>query len=635
MEDISVDVRPAAEHRSPLLSRSWLVWLFGLCSYLPLAALGYLPVWTHWSSQLNGCNCWDQILQEWFIHWTPSAIVHGHSVLVTNYIDAPNGINVMWNASVLGLGALASPLTQTIGVVHTMAILMTLSIALSASAMFILLRRWIRWLPAAWLGGLVYGFSTFALEESSTGRVIFVFMAIPPLIILAIDKLIQEEWSPIKAGTIIGVLTAAQLFVSEEILAITTFFAGLVLLILALLYRTMVGQRLMGFVRAAIAATITFTLLTVYPLYVQFLGPDRITGPPQSHAQLALFSSDLASIITPGRVQWINFAWTDRISGAFSAASAGEVTFYIGLPLLLLLLASIALLHTHTLVRIFAPVALFSFWCSMGPHLLIGNHHTHLPGIDALLVHVPILGDIVPSRFAVVFWFSIAVLFAVALEEGHSWLRRVLAPAIERRQSLSVAAAPTRVQISRRRTLTARLSALIALLVGIGVLIPIVPAWPYEQRPANVPPFFTTQDVQQVPSGSLIATYPYPITGTASPMLWQAESDMRYRMLGGYAIGPGPDGTGTFFPDPNPIEYCLNSVYSSGTSPAWLCHSWYLAQWVRKLGVTSVIAGGGQPHIRLAVKVLSAALGAPPRYVGGVWLWRCTTAHGSSGCRWS
>ncbi len=192
MEDISVDVRPAAEHRSPLLSRSWPVWLFGLCSYLPLVTLGYLPVWTHWSSQLNGCNCWDQILQEWFIHWTPSAIAHGHSLLVTNYIDAPNGINVMWNASVLGLGALASPLTQTIGVVHTMAILMTLSLALSASAMFILLRRWIRWLPAAWLGGLVYGFSTFALEESSSGRLIFVFMAIPPLIILAIDKLIQD-----------------------------------------------------------------------------------------------------------------------------------------------------------------------------------------------------------------------------------------------------------------------------------------------------------------------------------------------------------------------------------------------------------------------------------------------------------
>ena len=117
-------------------------------------------------------------------------------MLVTNYLDAPNGINVMWNTSVLALGSLAAPLTQTIGVVHTMAVLLTLSFALSAASMFILLRRWVRWLPAAWLGGLVYGFSSFALQEAGSGRITYVFAVIPPLVVLVIDKLIDKNGHP-------------------------------------------------------------------------------------------------------------------------------------------------------------------------------------------------------------------------------------------------------------------------------------------------------------------------------------------------------------------------------------------------------------------------------------------------------
>jgi hypothetical protein len=386
--------------------------------------------------------------------------------------------------------------------------------------------------------------------------------------------------------------------------------------------------------RAAAAAVVTFVVFAAYPLYVQFFGPDHITGPPQSHAQLALFSSDLASLVTPAPAQWLSWAWLDRISGAFSAAGAGELTFYIGVPLLLLLGISVVVLRKHTLVRIFAPVALLSFWCSMGPHLLIDNHNTGIPGIDFVLVHLPIVDDIIPSRFAIGFWFAVAVVFAVALDEGHDWSRRVIAQELEARLASNGQRPPTRGVMSRRRTLIARLAALGTLVVGIGVLIPMVPAWPYNEEPANVPTFFTTNEVQQIPRDSLVASYPYPLTSTAWPMLWQADSDMRYRTLGGYAIGPAADGSGTFFSNPNPILYCLNTIYGSGTAPSWLCKASYMATWVRRLGVTSVIAAQGERHVDTAVRVISAALEARPRQVGGVWLWRCIDVHGSGKCSW-
>jgi len=43
-------------------------------AFFPLAAVAFLPVWEHWSSQLNGTNSWDYILLEWLIAWYPAAI---------------------------------------------------------------------------------------------------------------------------------------------------------------------------------------------------------------------------------------------------------------------------------------------------------------------------------------------------------------------------------------------------------------------------------------------------------------------------------------------------------------------------------------------------------------------------------
>ncbi len=50
--------------------------------------------------------------------------------------------------------------------------------------------------------------------------------------------------------------------------------------------------------------------------------------------------------------------------------------------------------------------------------------------------------------------------------------------------------------------------------------------------------------------------------------------------------------------------------------------------------MTSVMAGDHQSHVDVAVRVLRAALGTPPRQVGGVWLWRCRPGGGGTSCRW-
>lgn len=470
-------------------------------------------------------------------------------------------------------------------------------------------------------------FSTFAVTEANLGRLTFVFDAAPPIVVLAIDKLVRNEWSPVTSGCVIGLLFALQLFTSEELLTVSALLLLLSLVVIAIGHHAEVMRRGAEIVRAVVAAAATFMVLSIYPLVVQFTGPDRITGPPQPKVQLAMFSSDLFSPVVPSVVQWATFGWANRISGGFSAATAGELTEYVGLPLLVLLVLIVVVLRSRMLVRVFGVVALSSFILSMGPRLLVNSAHTGVPLPDAILAHLPIVNDIIPSRFALAFWFALAVLLGLGLDVARAAAARTLA---QRANEDDVSRAG-RLPVRHR---AARLGGALVILLAVGALLPLVPDWPYAQMPADVPAFFTDGAVRAIPLGSLVGTYPYPVTSMAWPMLWQAESGMRYRMLGGYAITPDAQGAGTFFGDPSLVGYCFVTIFESGKAPNWLCNAHQLEKAVRSLGVTTFVVGQGQPYADIAAATLGRALHGRPLREGGVLLWRCVP-HSQGGSRWT
>ena len=582
-----------------------LVWLFAAASFAPLAALAYLPSWLHWYAQMNGTNEWDRNLENWFLAWTPFAITHGHAVFVSHWQFVPGGINLMWNTSDVFVGLLASPLTAAVGAANSYSVLATVALATSAASMYLLLKRWVSWVPGAWLGGLLYGFSPYFVAEGLGGRLHLLVAAAPPLIILLLDKLWSEpNTSPRAVGICLGLLGAAQLLISEETLAVAALYiaAGLAF---TLLFNWRRAQSLRAHFTTAFAwAAGVFIVVTAYPLFVQFFGPYRVTGAVQTPVHLALFSADLASFVIPGVNQLLVTPALTAISNGFATANPPEVTAYVGLPLLLFLAVGAVVGRRDRRLVLAMGVAALGAVFALGPHLVFLKHVylVHLP--EAVLAHLPLITSVVPSRYAIGLWLGAAPAAALILDKLHGWLGR------------------------RRHGLAAGVS----LGVGIVVLVPLIPSWPYPSVSANVPSFFTTRAVDAVPNGSVAIVYPIPRAPYDQALLWQADAGMRFRQPGGYAIGPSPSGAATFFPFPNDVENCLDQLYSSGAVPAGICDRGALLPSLRQLRARAIVIPVSQPYAALARRTVAQALHQTPVLDHGVWLWSCAAKGSAPWC---
>ena len=100
----------------------------------------------------------------WFLSWVPYALRHGLSFFHTGFLDYPLGVDLANNTSVPLLGLLAAPVTVLLGPIAAFNILLRLAFASSSASMFLVLRNWCRW-PAAFVGGLAYGFGPYMVTQ--------------------------------------------------------------------------------------------------------------------------------------------------------------------------------------------------------------------------------------------------------------------------------------------------------------------------------------------------------------------------------------------------------------------------------------------------------------------------------------
>ena len=152
---------PGSRARTNMMRRSATTMIVAFAGYLGLSVLLWWNVWSTHPTSVAGCPCDDPSLFVWLMEWPAYAIAHGLNPFYSTAMFHPTGINLLSNTGVLAIGIPLAPVTWLFGPVATLNVASTLAPAITALAMFWLLRRWVSWGPAAFVGGLVFGFSPY------------------------------------------------------------------------------------------------------------------------------------------------------------------------------------------------------------------------------------------------------------------------------------------------------------------------------------------------------------------------------------------------------------------------------------------------------------------------------------------
>ena len=382
--------------------------------YYLLAALAVtLWLWRDPATRtvLGNPNDADQLA--WFFRYDAVAIAHGHlPALITTAMNAPQGVNVMWNTFLLLPGVLLTPVTLLLGPQPALTVFMTAGFAGSALAMFFVLRRWDVSGPAAVLGGAVYGFSP-AVLHSAIGHYDLQFAVLPPLIIHVGLRLATGRTGAVRGGLGLGLLVTAQLFITEEILAVTAI-AGAVLVAVLAASRPRAVPRAARRAAAGLAVAAGVTAVVAgYPLWVQFFGPLRQHGSPFT---LDYFKSDLSSFVVPSSYQLFHTAGSAAAAARYQG-QLPEYLGYLGWPLLVVLLLAAIACWRRLPARAAAVACLVLGVFSLGGTLLFGGHHH--PAIKLpwyWLQGLPLLESALPDRFSLVADGAAAALLAFAVD---------------------------------------------------------------------------------------------------------------------------------------------------------------------------------------------------------------------------
>ncbi|OBK20278.1 hypothetical protein [Mycobacterium asiaticum] len=538
-------------------------------------------------------NCCDQQQTIWYLGWTPHALANGLDPFFTTQIGAPAGVNLMWNTPMTLLGLLGWLPAKIGGPIFGFNVLMVLAITLSGLTAWLAIRRYTGDGLAPMVGGAVYAFSPYVASHAAL-HLNLTTAWVPPLFLLVLDELLITRRRPTwQSGVALGILSAAQLYITEEMLAASVLAAAVLVIVMALVRREGRTREAAGRLVTALAvATLTFLILTAYPLAVQFFGPQRINGQVQDPN---IFSTDLLNLVLPTPYQLITPDAATDVSEKFSGLYH-EATGYLGLPLIVLIVVVAIRQWGDLRVRIATITGALILVLSLGPELHVGNNALHIPLPWWLFAKLPLLKHLLPGRFTLFVWLAVAVVIAITVQRATK-----LAPRKRAQWLVAIAAA----------------------------LVVILPA-PLEHRASYSPLFFRTWASQGIKPDETVLVAPYFLdaAGRAEPMLWAAEANYGLRMPEAYAYMPQPDGRTRTGPPPTRLAQIMLMIQDDKIPV--LARDEVRAQIatdLRAADVRHVIVGPMQEWPAMFA-FFTDLFGRDPQRVGEIGIWRDVNVRG-------
>jgi hypothetical protein len=540
----------------------------------------------------------DYDLMAWFVRYAATAVAHGHlPALVTTALNAPTGINLMWNNTVLFPGIVLTPVTLLAGPVASLTVLATLGFAGSAAAMYWLLRRHGASVGAGALGGLVFGFSP-GMVDASNAHYGMEFAVLVPFMVEAVASIVTGRGNPLLTGAGLGLLAAAQLYTGEELLFDTAIVCLLLVVTLAVsrpaAVRARLGRTALGLGVAAAVAL----LLSAYGLWRQFHGPLTEHGDPW---HIADDGNGFGAFVSPQAGLYFHTA----SSAAYAAlrANSSEYVAYLGPPLLVLV-AGITVWYWRDLrVRVAGII-----WLVMEA-LSIGVNGWWLP--FHWLGGLPLFSDMFPMRMSLLADGGAAAVLAFGLY--------LVWPAAPR-----TAGEPRAASWWRRA---------VPLVVALLAVVPLVPRPVGVIRGAPVPAGWNAVFTRlRLPSSASVLVVPLPYSQQGEAMLWQADTGQPSELVAGWFLGPGQSGQAvTSYWGPRftvQTMSCLSALWQ-GSAPGAAFERSCATVLRSALGYwhpAAVVAdtGTGTPLARF----LTGQLGQPAVQDGQLLAWRTAASAG-------
>ena len=476
---------------------SWLI----VALYLAAALALTWRLWVDPASRAQTGDMHDVDLFAWFMRYSATAVTHGKlPALVTTAMNAPRGINLMWNTSVLLPAVLLTPVTVLAGPQVSLTIMLTLGFAGSAASLYWVLRRWSASQGAAALGGAVYGFSP-ALVAASTGHYHLQFAVLPPLLIHLLLRLVTGRGRPVRTGAGLGLLAAAQLLIAEELLAMTVLAGVIIVVTLAVCWPGAVRERV-----AASAAGLATAAVVLVVLWRTHCGCSSTARWPSTAARSrpARSMPTRGMFVTPSG-ELLLHTQASAAAAASYPARLPEYLAYLGWPLLVVLAVAAILGWRRPQARVAAVTFAVLEICSLG------GQHAWLPW--HWLARLPVLSEMLPNRFALLADGAAAALLAFGLDQARA--------------------------MARDRGWPAWLPGVVAVLAVLPLIplpLPVTTAAPV---PAGWQAAFSGL---RLAPGAPVLVVPVPYEEAPQALRWQADTGQPGSLIGGWFIGP--DATG-------------------------------------------------------------------------------------------
>ncbi|HEX5423192.1 MAG TPA: hypothetical protein VFW94_06565 [Candidatus Acidoferrales bacterium] len=370
----------------------------------------------------------DNFQHAWFLWHFARAVAHGQNPFYTHLLFYPSRVTLAWSTSDPIAALMALPLSLTAGPVVAYNLSLVLQLALAAFFGRLLCLRITRNEPAAFIGGMVFGFSSLLLAQA-LGHLSLVTAFAIPLFVLALDSIWRAKHPSWKLGILLGLalLLAALAHYNYVVVCIVFAFFWLVIDV-ARDFREG-GRRLIARVWKPLAAGAATFLAGFAPfLWMMLRHPAQI---PLSRTtnHLDIFSADVLGFLIPSwnHILFGRFAQHALDARVFSAGYEGTV--YAGIIVLALAVFGFCngglwkggfwkgrASGEPWAVRAALLAAIF-YLLSLGPELRFLGHPSHIPGPGRLFYMFPFARFVsAPARFDVGVMLCLSILASLGVK---------------------------------------------------------------------------------------------------------------------------------------------------------------------------------------------------------------------------